>query len=187
MTAFRIDADIIDHDVAAAERAVLASPLETFSYFNEVDTPRSYFAGVIALLRGDHATAQKELTKVRDVFAASVKEAPDAPERHVFLGSICALLGEKERAIQEGKRGVELRPESQDALDGTIMEAVLAIIYARTGENDRAIALLQHLFDVPGAVDTVNYSITVNDLKVRWQWDPLRNDPRFQQLLTQKR
>jgi len=183
VTAFRFDAHILDHDIAAAEKAVLASPLESFAYFNEVDTPRSFFTGVIALLHGDRATAQKELTRVRDVFAASVKEAPDAPERHAFLGLACALLGEKERAIQEGKRGVELRPESQDVLDGPIMEAVLALIYARTGENDRAIALLQHLFDVPGAVDTVNYSITVHDLKARWEWDPLRNDPRFQKLL----
>ena len=187
VTSFRIDADIIDRDPSAAEKTLLASPLETFSYFNEVDTPRSYFAGTIALLRGDQATAHKEFAKARDVFAASVKEAPDVPERHAFLGLACALLGEKERAIQEGKRAVELRPESQDALDGTIMEAVLAVIYARTGENDRAIEMLQHLLAVPGPVDTVDYSITVNDLKFRWQWDPLRDDRRFQQLLTQKR
>ena len=37
--------------------------------------------------------------------------------------------------------------------------------------------------NTPGAVDTVNYSITVHDLKARWDWDPLRNDPRFQKLL----
>jgi hypothetical protein len=93
------------------------------------------------------------------------------------------LLGDKQRAIAEGTRAVELRPESQDALDGTVFSAVLAQIYARVGENDRAMELLKHLLAVPGAVDSASYSVTVNDLKFRWEWDPLRNDPGFQKLI----
>jgi hypothetical protein len=34
-------------------------------------------------------------------------------------------------------------------------------------------------------VDIVDYSITVSDLKYRWEWDPIRSDPRFQRLLGQ--
>ncbi len=186
VTAFRIDANMIDRDAAAAERALLASPLDTFSYFNGVDTPRSFFAGEIALLRGDNATARAELEHARDLFAADAKEAPDVAERHAFLGLVCALLGEKQQAIAEGMRAVELRPESQDALDGAVFNAVLALIYARVGDNDRALVLLQHLLAVPGAVDSASYSITLNDLKLRWEWDPLRNDPRFQRLVAQE-
>jgi TolB-like protein/class 3 adenylate cyclase/Flp pilus assembly protein TadD len=186
VTAFRIDASMIDRDTAAAERALLTSPLDTFSYFNGVDTPRSFFAGEIALLRGDNATARAELEHARDLFAAYAKEAPDVAERHAFLGLVCALLGDKQRAISEGMRAVELRPESQDALDGAVFNAVLALIYARVGDNDRALVLLQHLLAVPGAVDSAGYSITLNDLKLRWEWDPLRNDPRFQRLVAQE-
>jgi TolB-like protein/class 3 adenylate cyclase len=186
VTAFRIDASMIDRDAAAAERALLASPLDTFSYFNGVDTPRSFFAGEIAMLRGDNATARAELEHARDLFAAYAKEAPDVAERHAFLGLVCALLGEKQRAISEGMRAVELRPESQDALDGAVFNAVLALIYARVGDNDRALVLLQHLLAVPGAVDAASYSITLNDLKLRWEWDSLRSDPRFQRLVAQE-
>jgi TolB-like protein/class 3 adenylate cyclase len=185
-TAFRIDASMIDRDAATADRVLAASPLDAFSYFNGADTPRSFFAGEIALLRGDDATARAELTRARDSFAAQSKEAPDVPERHAYLGLACALLGDKERAVTEGTRAVELRPESQDALDGAIMNAVLALIYTRIGENDRALALLQHLLAVPGAADAASYSITIKDLKFRWEWDPLRNDPRFQKLLAQE-
>lgn len=185
VTAFRFDANLIDRDPAAAERTLASSPLDVFSYFNGVDTPRSFFAGEIALLRGDNATASKELQRARDNFAASVQEAPNVAERHAFLGLTCALLGEREEAIGEGTRATELRPESQDALDGTIMKAVLALICARVGENDRAIALLDHLLAVPGAIDSAGYSITVNDLKFRWEWDPIRSDPRFQKFLEQ--
>jgi TolB-like protein/Tfp pilus assembly protein PilF len=186
VTAFRIDASMIDRDAAAAERALVASPLDTFSYFNGVHTPRSFFAGEIALLRGDNATARTQLEQARDIFAAYAKQAHDVAERHAFLGLVCALLGEKQRAISEGMRAVELRPESQDALDGTVFNAVLALIYARVGENDHATALLEHLLAVPGAVDSADYSITLNDLKFRWEWDPLRNDPRFQRLVAQE-
>jgi TolB-like protein/Flp pilus assembly protein TadD len=185
VTAYRIDASLIDRDVDAAERALQASPLQTFSYFNGVDTPRAFFAGEIALLRGDAAAARGYLEQARDLFAASVRESPDVADPHAFLGLACALLEEKERAIREGKRAVELVPESADALDGAVHNGILALIYARTGENAQALALLQHLLSIPGAVDSANYSITVTDLKLRWEWDPIRNDPAFAKLLAE--
>jgi hypothetical protein len=80
---------------------------------------------------------------------------------------------------------VELKPESKDAFDGAIMNCYLALIYARAGENDLAIPLIERLLKTPGAVDSVDYSITLNELKFRWEWDPIRNDPRFQKLIAQ--
>ena len=184
VTAIRMDASLIDRDAAAAERALLASPLDTFSYYNGVDTPRSFFAGQIALMRGDESTARKKFGQARDFFAAAVAEAPDIPDRHACLGLACAFAGDKDRAIAEGKRAVELLPVSQDALDGSIWEAILALIYARTGERAQAIEMLRHLLSVPGAVDTADYSITTQDLKARWEWDPIRDDPEFQKLIS---
>jgi hypothetical protein len=32
-------------------------------------------------------------------------------------------------------------------------------------------------------VDYADESITLSDLRTRWEWDPLRNDPRFQKIL----
>jgi len=95
-------------------------------------------------------------------------------------------MSRKEDAIREGRRAVELKPESADAFDGAIMNCYLALIYARCGEKDLAIPLIERLLNTPGAVDSVVYSITVNDLKYRWEWDPIRNDPRFQKLISAK-
>ncbi|MDQ3115625.1 MAG: hypothetical protein M3Q86_03290, partial [Verrucomicrobiota bacterium] len=67
--------------------------------------------------------------------------------------------------------------------DGAIMLCYLALIYARVGEVDQAIPLIDQLLKTPGAVDSVNYSITLNDLRHRWEWDPLRKDARFLKLL----
>jgi hypothetical protein len=89
------------------------------------------------------------------------------------------------RAEQEENRAVELKPESRDAYDGAIMNCYLALIYARVGEKDLALPLIERLLKTPGAVDSVDYSITINDLKYRWEWDPLRDDPRFRELIAQ--
>jgi len=85
-------------------------------------------------------------------------------------------LGQKEEAIAEGKRAVELLPESQDALDGPQGTAALAQIYAWTGGSDEAFRLLDHLLTVPS-------NITIPMLKLDPAWDPLRQDRRFQALL----
>jgi hypothetical protein len=52
----------------------------------------------------------------------------------------------------------------------------LAQIYAWTGESDDAFRLLDHLLVVPNG-------LTVPMLKLQLDWDPLRNDPRFQALI----
>jgi len=93
-------------------------------------------------------------------------------------------MGRKDDAIREGRRAVELKPESKDAVDGAIMNCYLALIYARVGENDLAIPPIERLLKTRGAVDSADYSITINDLKYRWEWDPIRKDPRFQKLIT---
>ena len=53
----------------------------------------------------------------------------------------------------------------------------LALIYGRLGEADLAIPLIERLLRTPGAVDSVSSSITVNDLKFRWEWDPAFRSP----------
>ena len=63
------------------------------------------------------------------------------------------------------------------------MNCYLALIYARVGEKELAIPLIERLLKTPGAVDSVDYSITVNDLKHRWEWDPIRSDARFQKIV----
>ncbi len=115
------------------------------------------------------------------------KVAPLIAESHANLGLAAAFLGLKEEALREGRRAVELKPISEDAVDGATMLCYLALIEARVGENDAAITRLEDLLKTPGAVDSTFYSVTVNDLKSRWEWDPLRHDPRFARLLEGKR
>ena len=71
---------------------------------------------------------------------------------------------------------MELLPESEDAYSGPPISAALAEIYACTGEHDQALALIDHLLEVP-------HGLSIPILKLDPVWDPLRKDPRFQTLI----
>jgi tetratricopeptide (TPR) repeat protein len=131
---------------------------------------------MIYLLQGNKTKAQAELEQARIISEKLLREAPEDPARHAQHGLILATLGQKEEAIAEGKRAVELLPESRDALDGPQGTAALAQIYAWTGESDEAFRLLDHLLTVPS-------NITIPTVKLDPAWDPLRQDPRFRALI----
>jgi len=183
VTAVRWEVAMLNRDYAAARRAIDASTAKELSYTGEGSTPRSFFEGSIALAQGDAVGAQKHFKEAAPILENAVKEAPLSAIRHANLGWLYAFMGRKEDAIREGRQAVELKPESKDAVDGVIVNCYLALIYARVGEKDLALTLLERLIKTPGAVDSVDYSITINDLKHRWEWDPIRSDPRFQKLL----
>jgi hypothetical protein len=133
-----------------------------------------------------------ELKRSRQVFAQALPKfeaesaaIPSEPFRHSELGVGYAYAGRKQEAIREGRRAVELTPESRDAIAGPAFDAMLALIYPRVGEADQAIALLEQLLARPanGFDASFEANMSVADLRQRWQWDPLRNDPRFQKIL----
>src|SRR5207253_4697065 len=149
---------------------------ETMFTTTTAPAPKALLVGLIHLLQGDKTKAQPELEHARVVSEKLLGEAPGDSARHAQHGLILAALGQKQEAIAEGKRAVELLPESQDALDGPRATADLAQIYAWTGEFDEAFRLLDHLFAVPS-------NLTVPMLKLDPAWDPLRQDPRYQALI----
>jgi hypothetical protein len=91
----------------------------------------------------------------------------------------------KEDAIRESRRAVEPEPESENAFHGPHYAANLALVYALVGESDQAITLIERLLSTPGAASYQDYlgSITLAELRLRWEWDSLRSNPRFQKIL----
>jgi TolB-like protein/Flp pilus assembly protein TadD len=153
--------------------ALLQQSPQDASHF---DKPRELFEGAIYTFLNDKEKAFSAFERARPIAEKALRESPDDASRHVTLGLILAGLGEKELAIAEGKRAVQLLPESQDAFDGPKMTVALAQIYAWTGESDQAIQLLDRSLSTP-------MGITVPFLKLDPMWEPLRNDPRFQALI----
>ena len=185
VTAGRWDVAMIERDYAAARHALEVCTVNEIAYTGVGTTPKGFLEGCIYLAQGDADNARKVFEKVRPVFESAVKEAPSSAGLHADLGWLYAFMGRKDDAIREARRAVELKPESKDAYDGALMNCYLALVYARVGEKDLAFPLIERLVNTPGAVDSADYSLTVNDLKHRWEWDLIRNDPRFQKLIGQ--
>jgi hypothetical protein len=95
-----------------------------------------------------------------------------------LLGLVDALLNNKELAISEGKRAVEMLPISKDAVNGPDVAITLAMVYTWTNEPDLAFEMLWPLAKTPNG-------IYYGDLKTSAYMDPLRKDPRFDKLLAE--
>jgi TolB-like protein/Flp pilus assembly protein TadD len=140
------------------------------------DKPREFFEGVIYTFLNDKEKARFAFERARPIAEKALRASPDNAFRHALLGQILAGLGNKEAAIAEGKRAVDLLPESQDALSGPKATLELAKIYTWTSETDQALQLLEHSLSTPSG-------ISVPLLKHDPVWDPLRSHPGFQALI----
>jgi tetratricopeptide (TPR) repeat protein len=159
----------------AAERAL--SILATNGCQDEgIPFPRAWCEGMVARLRGDEPAARGGFNRARKEIEKVLRDQPAYAEGLCVLGMIDAALGEKEAAIQEGRRAVELLPISKDALNGARLAEYLAVIYATVGEKKRAIDQLSIIVRRPGRV---SYG------ELRWHpyWKPLRGEAQFEQIV----
>ena len=132
-----------------------------------------------SLARGDTAKVQMEFEAARPAIEKLVKDSPQDGTRRAQLGLLYAFLGRREDALREGKRAMELKPITHDVIEGAVIEVFYALICARLEMTDEAISRIERLLSTPFAVDYDDASITLSDLRTRWEWDPLRKDPRF--------
>ena len=178
----RWDLAMLDRDYATAEKTLNDFPSQ---YSGVRSSKKTFYLGRTALARGDIASAQRYFAAATPVFESWGRDDSNEPERHARLGLLYAYMHRNGDAIREGCRAVELEPESEDAFHGAEKAANLALVYALVGESDQAITLIERLVSTPGAFSWPDYpqNITLADLRLRWEWDSLRSNPRFQKIL----
>jgi eukaryotic-like serine/threonine-protein kinase len=130
-------------------------------------------------LKGDQANVQVQAEEARKAFEDQLRKSPEDATRRIVLGLSFAYLNRKEEAIREGLRGVALTPVSKDAYIGPYYQHQLVRIYMLTGEPEKALDQLEPLLKIP-------YYLSPGWLKIDPNFDPLRNNPRFQKLLAAK-
>ena len=86
------------------------------------------------------------------------------------------MLGQCSEAIQEGRRACEILPYTKDSWIGPTFINYLAVIYAACGEKDAALQELKTSAELPTGV-------AYGDLKQSPDWDSLRGDPHFEQII----
>jgi serine/threonine protein kinase/TolB-like protein/Flp pilus assembly protein TadD len=166
---------LAEHDPAASANALAAlgkngPGSETVTY-----SPR-FMEGLIARMTKDDAKAYSDFTATRTEQEKLVHAHPDDAGALCVLGLIDAALGQKDEALREGRRAVEMLPVEKDALSGARIILGLAKIAAWTGDNNLACEQLARASHLPNGS-------SYGELKLLPWWDPLRGDPCFEQIV----
>jgi len=138
---------------------------------------------------GDIAAARATYQKAAQDFQREIGEVtPNSPAEagaRTALGLAYAGLGEAALAIAEGQRAMAINPTSKDPVDGPYFERDMAQIYALLSDADHAIPIIKHLLHIPFQ-DLSPGGMTPALLRLDPVWDQIRDDPRFQELVSAK-
>jgi hypothetical protein len=133
-------------------------------------------------MRGDVGGAQIAFAAARTEMEQVVAANPTKGRPLSMLAVIDAALGKKEEAMREGQQACEMLPVKTAAWSGPVVACNLAVVYAWTGQPDRALALLEDLSANAAGIG-LSFQPTYGDLALNPVWDPLRNDARFAALI----
>jgi TolB-like protein/Tfp pilus assembly protein PilF len=172
----RLMAALYLRDYDAANRVIAATPAKYAD--GAFDGPSHWAEGQIARARGDKQKALAAFAAAREKMEAQQGDKPKDEEYFARVAMVDAGLGRKEDAIREARRAVELMPIAKDSQGGPRQVADLALVYAWTGERDRALEQLQIVATIPGDAPT-----TYGDLRFNPCWDDLRGDKRFDKIV----
>jgi TolB-like protein/Tfp pilus assembly protein PilF len=169
---------LAERDSAAAERALVA--LGDNSCWNEapIYLSHSFGEGLLARMTKDEARARTAFEAARAQQQKIVQAQPDYGPTLCVLAMIDAALGRKEQALEEGRRAIALMPMEKDVLNGSRVLQYFAITAAWVGEKELALQQLETGLRAPNA-SLLSYGA----LKLLPFWDPLRGDPRFEQIV----
>lgn len=173
---YRYEQEVLERDFETAMRTLNSVDEMTSDPIDEVRITRSLAqceCGVIGSLSGSNSDACADAV---EYFESEKDISPGDPGIHAALGWAYALTGENQKAIEAGRRAVELVPITADAMSGHTYLVMLAKIYARAGEPYLAVKTIHTALTTPGM-------ISVATLELDPDWDPIRNDPRFRELL----
>jgi TolB-like protein len=166
-------------DWAGAEQA-LAALGETPAWADApVQMNAQFGERLLARAMHDDSRAHRAFAAARITQEKIVEQQKDYGPPLCVLGLIDAALGNKEAALQEGRRAMELLPRERDSINGERLIGYFSVIAAWAGEKDLAIEQLNAAVPLYGAAAITSYGV----LKLMPFWDPLRGDPRFEKIV----
>jgi serine/threonine protein kinase len=127
-------------------------------------------------LMGNHDLEYEYADSARSLLESQQERQRGQPLFHGQLGLAYAGLRQREEALANARLAVELLPRTREAWDAQFLVVNLAKVLMIFGEYEAAIEQVDLLLSIPGL-------ITIPYLKLDPIWAPLREYPRFQELL----
>jgi tetratricopeptide (TPR) repeat protein len=151
---------------------------------NVVDNDRDHFvhlAGRAALcvLAGQPEAAKSAGEEALPLLEARLRERSDDTFTMTWLSWVYLALGRSSDALRLYRQAADSISVEKDAMWGPILQNGLAQIEAHAGAPEEAIKRLRRLLSIPAG-----YAVSIARLKIDPVWDPIRNRPDFQQLLS---
>lgn len=164
-------------------KEMLATPDPALGYNNG---ELRFWLGWAQEVAGDSSAAQETWRQSRNELEPFLEEQP---ENYVLIGDLALVnagLNDKTAALALAEQAMTVLPLEKDVVDGPAPIEVLARVAAQLGEPDRAIAALEKLLSIPseGALAS-RVPLTPALLRLDPMFDPLRNNPRFQELISE--
>jgi Flp pilus assembly protein TadD len=131
------------------------------------------------VLAGQTEEANAAGEQARPLLETRFKERPDDTFAMTELSWVYLALGRNTDALRIARKGADAMPLEKDALAGANFQTGLAQIEAHAGAPEEAVKRLRHLLSIPAG-----QPISIARLKIDPVWDPIRNRPDFQQLLS---
>jgi TolB-like protein/Flp pilus assembly protein TadD len=138
--------------------------------------PRTLNLSNAYYLTGNNAKCRQFADSAITELNRKVKESPGDDRYYEALGYAFAFKGAYDKAFENIREGIRLKPLKMDAWQGYDNEISLMQIYIIAGELDLAMDKMEYLLSIPG-------ELSVNLLKVDPIYDRLRNLPRFKKIL----
>jgi TolB-like protein len=133
-----------------------------------------------SLAQGRRAASLAASDSVRALAETLLRGASGEDVYGIHLALANARLGRCEEALQVGARAVVVLPLSSDAVLGPVLLQALAQVQVLCGRTEEALANLERLLAIPSY-------LTPELLRRDPAWAPLREHPRFQQLVHRTR
>jgi serine/threonine-protein kinase len=134
---------------------------------------------VLRVLAGQTEAAKSAGEQALPLLEARLRERPDDTFAMTALSWVYLALGRNADALRLSRQAADLISIEKDAFDGPSFQIALAQIEARAGAPEEAIKRLRRLLSIPAGRD-----VSIAVLKIDPVWDPIRNRPDFQQLLS---
>jgi tetratricopeptide (TPR) repeat protein len=134
----------------------------------------------IQVIAGQGELAKSACEEARALLEARLAERPEDRTSMAALAWIYVCLGRNADAVRVARQAADSLPVEKDALTGRFFLTALAEIEARTGHAEEAIRILRELITAPAG-----QVVSVALFKIDPVWDPIRNDPSFQKLISE--
>jgi tetratricopeptide (TPR) repeat protein len=155
--------------------------LQTFEKLAGKSDRRQQLAGRAALcvLAGQVEAARAAGAEALPLLEARLKESPDDTFAMTEIPWVYLALGRTSDALRLAREAADLVSVARDALSGTFFQTGLAQIEAHADAPEDAVKRLRYLLSIPAS-----QRVSIARLKIDPVWDPVRNRPDFQQLLS---